>query len=125
MAALSIGIIGTMANYTSQISDPNRSVAMPKTHFSLSCRISEPEDGQTDLGTRRSKKELRLQFPSKIMMELEKLGKGLGDGMSPKQKGDWKDVMLMSLSFAVLVYISQRIVCAYCTWKSLLQHSSW
>ncbi|CAA6659146.1 unnamed protein product [Spirodela intermedia] len=37
-----------------------------------------------------------------------------GSMQSPKQKGDWKDVLLMSLSFAVYVYISQKLVCAYC-----------
>uniref|UniRef100_A0A7N0USN1 Uncharacterized protein n=1 Tax=Kalanchoe fedtschenkoi TaxID=63787 RepID=A0A7N0USN1_KALFE len=57
-------------------------------------------------------------------MELEKIVKGLRASLSPKQKGDGKDMLLMSLSFAVLVYISQRIVCAYCAWKSF-NHSSW
>ncbi|GJP35228.1 hypothetical protein CLOM_g19736 [Closterium sp. NIES-68] len=33
--------------------------------------------------------------------------------ITPRQKGDIRDVTLVSLSFAVLVYISQRLVCAY------------
>ncbi|KAL9675387.1 hypothetical protein QQ045_003589 [Rhodiola kirilowii] len=124
MVALSVGICISNLHHSNQISlKDHLKRSVHKSQFSLSCRISEPDDGQTDLGTRRSKKERKL-LPEQILMELEKLGKGLGDGMSPKQKGDWKDVMLMSLSFAVLVYISQRIVCAYCTWKSVF-HSSW
>ncbi|KAI5681087.1 hypothetical protein M9H77_02314 [Catharanthus roseus] len=47
-------------------------------------------------------------------------GKGLKDSLSPKQKGDRKDLTLMCLSFAVYVYISQKIVCAYCVWMSML-----
>uniref|UniRef100_A0A7N0VIZ7 Uncharacterized protein n=1 Tax=Kalanchoe fedtschenkoi TaxID=63787 RepID=A0A7N0VIZ7_KALFE len=124
MAALSVGICCCNVHYSSQISGRHHlKRPVHKTHFSLSCRISEPEDGQTDVGTKRSKKELKL-LPAPVLTELEKLGKELGDFVSPKQKGDWKDVVLMSLSFAVLVYISQRIVCAYCAWKSLI-HSSW
>ncbi|CAI5497998.1 unnamed protein product [Closterium sp. Naga37s-1] len=33
--------------------------------------------------------------------------------ITPRQKGDIRDITLVSLSFAVLVYISQRLVCAY------------
>ncbi|CAL9152642.1 unnamed protein product [Musa hybrid cultivar] len=54
--------------------------------------------------------------------EAGKLGRGLLEGLSPKQKGDWKDVLLMSVSFAVYVYISQKIVCAYCAWMSMINH---
>jgi len=54
---------------------------------------------------------------------VEKLGKWLKDSLGPKKKGDWKDLALMSLSFAVYVYISQQIVCAYCAWMSLLKQS--
>lgn len=52
--------------------------------------------------------------------EAAKMGRGLRENLSPKQKGDWRDVLLMSLSFAVYVYISQKLVCAYCAWKSML-----
>ena len=33
--------------------------------------------------------------------------------LAPREKGDIRDVTLVCLSFAVLVYISQRLVCAY------------
>ncbi|CAM6100884.1 unnamed protein product [Calypogeia fissa] len=39
-----------------------------------------------------------------------------------REKGDVRDVVLMSLSFAVLIYISQHLVHAYCT---LRQRDSW
>lgn len=65
---------------------------------------------------KQEKQLLRQLFGS-----VEKYGKRLKDNLSPKQKGDWKDVMLMSLSFAVYVYISQKIVCAYCAWMSMLK----
>ncbi|MED6119311.1 hypothetical protein PIB30_010551 [Stylosanthes scabra] len=40
--------------------------------------------------------------------------------LSPEQKGgDWKDLVLMSLSFAVYVYISQKLVCAYFVWTTM------
>lgn len=50
-------------------------------------------------------------------------GKGLRECLSPKQKGDWKDLVLMSLSFAVYIYVSQQIVCTYCAWISMLNHT--
>lgn len=58
----------------------------------------------------------------KMLVGVEMMGGKLKGNLSPKQKGDWKDLMLMSLSFAVYVYISQRIVCAYCAWTSMLNH---
>ncbi|KAI5084174.1 hypothetical protein GOP47_0000343 [Adiantum capillus-veneris] len=42
--------------------------------------------------------------------------------MAPREKGDIRDVILMSLSFAVYVYISQKLVCAYCMWQSMSRH---
>eukprot|EP00271_Cylindrocystis_brebissonii_P017851 TRINITY_DN481_c0_g5_i1.p1 TRINITY_DN481_c0_g5~~TRINITY_DN481_c0_g5_i1.p1 ORF type:complete len:295 (+),score=47.37 TRINITY_DN481_c0_g5_i1:394-1278(+) len=37
--------------------------------------------------------------------------------LTPREKGDFMDVTLMSLTFAVLIYISQRLVCAYCAFQ--------
>ncbi|KAF0915820.1 hypothetical protein E2562_039056 [Oryza meyeriana var. granulata] len=45
-----------------------------------------------------------------------------GRAVQPQEKGDWKDVTLMSFSFAVYVYISQKIVCTYCAWISMINH---
>ncbi|XP_054814089.1 uncharacterized protein LOC129314632 [Prosopis cineraria] len=55
----------------------------------------------------------------KLLNSFENLGKRVKQNLSPQQKGDWKDLLLMSLSFAVYVYISQKLVCAYCAWTSI------
>ncbi|KAK2379656.1 RNA/RNP complex-1-interacting phosphatase [Trifolium repens] len=48
------------------------------------------------------------------------------NNLSPQQqKGDWKDLFLMSISFAVYVYISQKLVCAYCAWTSMPNVHVW
>ncbi|VVB05437.1 unnamed protein product [Arabis nemorensis] len=59
---------------------------------------------------------------AKIVSEAEKIGKM----MKPEKKGDIKDLMLMSISFAVYVYISQLMVCAYFAWRHVnLPNPSW
>ncbi|KAI3987610.1 hypothetical protein MKX01_007076 [Papaver californicum] len=80
-----------------------------RTHISFSCKKSE-------------KAKENKQLFSRIYADFEKIGRELKETMSPKEKGDWKDVLLMSLSFAVYVYISQKIVSAYCLWSSMLKH---
>nr|XP_004506316.1 uncharacterized protein LOC101488893 [Cicer arietinum] len=47
------------------------------------------------------------------------------NNLNPQQKGDWKDLFLMSISFAVYVYISQKLVCAYCAWVSFMPKHVW
>jgi len=52
-----------------------------------------------------------------VLMQKLKLDQALDEivgFMAPREKGDIRDVILMSFSFAVLVYISQRLVCLYC-----------
>ncbi|KAF8396141.1 hypothetical protein HHK36_017754 [Tetracentron sinense] len=90
-----------------------------KIHLSLSCQIREPIRGSSDRKKEKEKKKEDEKLFSKLYDGVEKVGKGLKDNLSPKQKGDWKDLVLMSLSFAVYVYISQKIVCAYCAWMSM------
>lgn len=76
----------------------------------------EPFQGTNKLEAKEENKEgKQVSFP-KSFVGFEKLGKSLRENLSPKQKGDWKDLTLMSLSFAVYVYISQKIVCAYFAW---------
>ncbi|XP_024527368.1 uncharacterized protein LOC112345243 [Selaginella moellendorffii] len=50
-----------------------------------------------------------------IATKLSELSKFL---FSTRKKGDLTDVLLMSISMAVFVYISQQLVCVYC----LLRH---
>lgn len=82
----------------------------------LSCDSRGPMDDSNPEG----KKEIigvgKLGF-LKLMNRFEKIGKKVKQNMSPQQKGDWKDLLLMSLSFAVYVYISQQLVCAYYAWS--------
>ncbi|MCO5605699.1 hypothetical protein L7F22_059883 [Adiantum nelumboides] len=65
--------------------------------------------------------------PSKVK-DSPKLGlvplffQNLAGNKAPREKGDIRDVILMSLSFAVYVYISQRLVCAYCMWQAMTRH---
>lgn len=81
-----------------------------------------PFDPKDDTKAKGGKKESK-GIISPLFLGMQKMGSNLKESLSPKRKGDWKDLTLMSLSFAVYVYISQKIVCAYCAWMSLLQHS--
>lgn len=88
----------------------------------ISCQRGE----SVDISSPKEKKEMKQEkqlILRQIFGSAEKFGGRLKDTMSPKQKGDWKDVVLMSLAFAVYVYISQQIVCAYCAWTSMLTQS--
>ncbi|KAI3739916.1 hypothetical protein L2E82_30328 [Cichorium intybus] len=84
----------------------------------VACQTRFGFDPSTDKEKEGKEKKQSL----KVFIGLEKLGRGIKESLSPKDKGDWKDVVLMSLSFAVYVYISQRIVCAYCAWNSTFEH---
>jgi len=57
-----------------------------------------------------------------LIEKLEQSPGGLRKCVSPRRKGNIWDVMLMSISFVVYVYISQKIVCAYCMWQSMLKY---
>lgn len=58
-----------------------------------------------------------------LMQKLEQASDDMVGFMAPREKGDIRDVILMSFSFAVLVYISQRLVCLYCAVRHLSFHS--
>ncbi|KAJ4833338.1 hypothetical protein Tsubulata_000561 [Turnera subulata] len=89
----------------------------------VSCQRGQPAEDYNP--TPKSKSEIKQdkRLFRQLLGRVDKFGKGLRNNLSPRQKGDWKDVVLMSLSFAVYVYISQQIVCAYCAWMSMLKHS--
>ncbi|KAK6928757.1 hypothetical protein RJ641_004962 [Dillenia turbinata] len=96
-----------------------RNKSRTRTLISLACQSQEEVD-PPNANAKNAKIESK-QLLSSMLVSVEKLGKGLKDNLSPKQKGDWKDLMLMSLSFGVYVYISQKLVCAYCAWMSMLK----
>ncbi|KAG6421837.1 hypothetical protein SASPL_118395 [Salvia splendens] len=81
----------------------------------VSCQSRKPDDEQKGKG---AKEDNGMRW-RKLLFGVEQIGKGLQDNLSPKMKGDWKDLTLMSLSFAVYIYMSQKIVCAYCAWMSM------
>ncbi|EOA24951.1 hypothetical protein CARUB_v10018246mg [Capsella rubella] len=81
-----------------------------------SCRKQKLPDGEDQ--------EVIQRIVRRIVSEAEKFGKDLKP--EKKKKGDVKDLMLMSLSFAVYVYISQLLVCAYFSWQHLsFPNPSW
>ena len=94
----------------------------PRIPTSLRCQNrgnTEELESKTDKGGENNR-------PTPLLLQVffagvVKFGEGLRENLSPRQKGDWKDLVLMSLSFAVYVYMSQRIVCAYCVWMSMLK----
>nr|DAD29701.1 TPA_asm: hypothetical protein HUJ06_031169 [Nelumbo nucifera] len=92
-----------------------------KVRFCLSCQGREPSGSSDPKSNREEKQRENKHLFSRLHGGIERLGRGLKDNLSPKQKGDWKDVTLMSFSFAVYIYISQKIVCAYCAWMSMLK----
>ncbi|KAJ0095205.1 hypothetical protein Patl1_17170 [Pistacia atlantica] len=101
-----------------------RGRSYPRLFVLLACQSREPMETSRSTETKKEKKEknYKLLF-SQLFIGAEKFGKGFKENLSPQRKGDWKDLVLMSLSFAVYVYMSQRIVCAYCAWMSMPKQS--
>ncbi|KAK4756674.1 hypothetical protein SAY87_006801 [Trapa incisa] len=117
MAVLSVPSLlhGPVRATQQQLSKRNSSRTSP--NVALCCQNYEP--GDPEKITKKKEKGRQPPPPEGILGRLEKLGKGLRNNLSPQKKGDWKDLTLMSLSFAVYVYISQKIVCAYYAWMSM------
>ncbi|MQM23627.1 hypothetical protein Taro_056693 [Colocasia esculenta] len=94
---------------------PRHKTPPARARLPLSCRsqlLSDPEEdgGEGKRGEMGKEGKGRRRALSGILAEAEKVGRGLKESLSPRRKGDWKDVLLMSLSFAVYVYISQKLV---------------
>lgn len=124
MAALSIGNFSLRkSSWKSQ--EVMRSQRSPRVLFFVCCHDSHDPVQEDTSGTKvkKEKKERKL-LSSQILIGFDKFGKELKENLSPQKKGDWKDLVLMSLSFAVYVYISQQIVCAYFAWTSM-PNPSW
>ncbi|XVF22933.1 hypothetical protein REPUB_Repub12eG0213500 [Reevesia pubescens] len=120
MAALSVNHSFNYKNSSAQ-ELKNRRRNCPRVLVVLSCQNNEPIRKSAPT-TKKAKEENRQLF-SQVFAGVQKFGRGLKENMSPKRKGDWKDLMLMSLSFAVYVYMSQKIVCAYFAWMSMPKQS--
>ncbi|PKA53591.1 hypothetical protein AXF42_Ash009087 [Apostasia shenzhenica] len=102
---------------------PNRDKPCRRFFFPQRSHLSPaPEERGDRDGDRDGRERKKWIFPAGLISGVaEKLGKGLKEHLSPKRKGDWKDAVLMSFSFAVYVYISQQIVGAYCAWISTIR----
>ncbi|KAJ4711600.1 putative RNA/RNP complex-1-interacting phosphatase [Melia azedarach] len=123
MASLSIGhsflTIKSSSNH-----QETKSKNCPRFLVHLACQNHEPVEETSTPKTKKEEKGSRnLRLVSRLFTGVEKFGKGLKKNLSPQQKGDWKDLVLMSLSFAVYVYISEMIVCAYFSWMSMPKQS--
>ncbi|GER45376.1 sulfotransferase family cytosolic 1B member 1 [Striga asiatica] len=116
MAALSNGPLCPFKHKPTPIIGNKRSSRMLKA---ISGQIRDPNNRFNAKTNRKIKEEKRL-IMQKLLGGMDEIGKGIKDNLSPKGKGDWKDITLMSLSFAVYVYMSQKIVCAYCALMSML-----
>ncbi|KAK7341135.1 hypothetical protein VNO80_24060 [Phaseolus coccineus] len=114
MAALTVGhcCCSKRAPSHHEFTSRNR----PRILILLSCqsRTPDPEEKKDQRGGGK----LNL-FRWKMLSDFEKAGKRVKQNLSPQQKGDWKDLLLMSISFAVYVYISQMLVCAYFAWTTV------
>uniref|UniRef100_A0A0A9CZX3 Uncharacterized protein n=1 Tax=Arundo donax TaxID=35708 RepID=A0A0A9CZX3_ARUDO len=115
MAFLSMLTINTTLNASRSCRRRHSSaVSRPRAYFlcQSSGQPSEPPVGGGGGGGKKSA----------WWAAVVKGGMAARESLSPKQKGDWKDVTLMSFSFAVYVYISQKLVCTYCAWLSMINH---
>ncbi|KAJ8899218.1 hypothetical protein K2173_012394 [Erythroxylum novogranatense] len=113
MAALSIANSFHKTNVSIQVV---RTRNCHRVQTVMACQRGEPT---IDTSGPKAKKELRPenQPPSRqLFSTVEEFGKELKDKLSPKRKGDLMDVGLAALAFAIYVYMSQQIVCAYCVW---------
>lgn len=115
MAALSTTFyhpLWTYNNHRTKKQAPSRHGVRPMTV--ISCRKQKLPDENEGVIQRTVRR---------LISEAENFGKNL---KPEKKKGDVKDLMLMSLSFAVYVYISQLLVCAYFSWQHLsFPNPSW
>ncbi|KAL5210263.1 hypothetical protein ABZP36_005886 [Zizania latifolia] len=100
-------------------------VSRPRSSSFL-CQSRPPagdgDDGEGGGGGGGKKGVWWAAMAERLSGDVAKAGRAVQESLSPKQKGDWKDVTLMSFSFAVYVYISQKIVCTYCAWISMINH---
>ncbi|KAK4573675.1 hypothetical protein RGQ29_031572 [Quercus rubra] len=93
MAALSIGPSFHIKHSTTQEHRKTRS--SPRILILLCCQSHKLVDTSKPRLKKESKRKSLL--PQSFILQ---------ENLSPKQKGDWNDVMLMSLSFSIYVYIS-------------------
>ncbi|CAM0872018.1 unnamed protein product [Alopecurus aequalis] len=119
-------LTNTTALHVSQALRRRRITAVSQTRSSFRCQNRLPTEppigGGSGGGGGGKKKAWWVAMAERVHGGVVKAGMTVQENLSPKQKGDWKDVALMSLSFAVYVYISEKIVCTYCAYISMTNH---
>ncbi|KAK1267715.1 hypothetical protein QJS04_geneDACA015605 [Acorus gramineus] len=82
--------------HTHMNSSPKTTPSSPRIQSSLSCKTRKPDGSPGE-----EKERVKPSWVAKVHKGIESMGRGIRESLSPKQKGDWKDLVLMSLSFAV------------------------
>eukprot|EP00245_Coleochaete_scutata_P004535 TRINITY_DN17247_c0_g1_i2.p1 TRINITY_DN17247_c0_g1~~TRINITY_DN17247_c0_g1_i2.p1 ORF type:complete len:176 (-),score=20.27 TRINITY_DN17247_c0_g1_i2:734-1261(-) len=93
----------------------------PEESNSPSSTASTSKERKVDAPQKREEERLQPvrrprqqpEMPAEQQRGLSKLLEDAAAFVTPREKGDIRDVVLCSLTFAVLVYISQRLVTAY------------
>ncbi|OEL22414.1 hypothetical protein BAE44_0016569 [Dichanthelium oligosanthes] len=103
---------------------PDITVSRPRSYVLCQSRLptEPPVSGGGGGGGGKKGRPWWAATAERLRGDVVKAGMAARESLSPKQKGDWKDVTLMSFSFAVYVYISQKLVCTYCAWISMINH---
>ncbi|KAI4385600.1 hypothetical protein MLD38_003607 [Melastoma candidum] len=96
-------------------SNPSKRGPRPRrlSMTAVTCRGTLPDDEEE-----KGDKGQEVKGSRGLATSLLKLGEGLRGSLTPQRKGDWKDLTLISLSFSLYIYISQKLVCAYSAWIS-------
>ncbi|CAN6290206.1 unnamed protein product [Urochloa humidicola] len=129
MAPLTLAMLTINATpHVSRGSRPRPDMAVSRTRSYFLCQSRLPPEspagggGGGGGGGGKKKGPWWAATAERLRGDVVKAGMAARESLSPKQKGDWKDVTLMSFSFAVYVYISQKLVCTYCAWLSMINH---
>lgn len=120
---ISKNAVDASASSLSSTSDDMQEVSSSSTESPKTVSQALESSEQKPKSPKERKPEATLE---KILMQKLKLDKAMDEivgFMAPREKGDIRDVILMSLSFSVFIYISQRLVCAYCVLRHMIPHS--
>ncbi|ERN00858.1 hypothetical protein AMTRI_Chr03g140000 [Amborella trichopoda] len=101
----------------------SKPTSRPPTSLYCNCKCNgnNKENPSSQEGERK-KREREREGGWRPVVAMKKVVAEMQRWVRPRRKGDLRDVLLMSLSFALYVYISQRIVGAYCAWMAILNN---
>ncbi|KAL3680223.1 hypothetical protein R1sor_023179 [Riccia sorocarpa] len=103
-------IRGAVAGEGEEVEDSDRpgTVSSKKRSKTMSSSIENPSSPSSDTHATGSKEKVRSSNLISAFMD------DMAGFMAPREKGDIRDLVLMSFSFALFIYISQHLVHAYC-----------